>query len=104
MISSRQIKAARALLGWTQGELATLTGLHLSAINKIENAVGEPRPSSIEAIQAACETAGVHFRGQRGVEIKEDIFETRRFEGSDYVQKFTSGRLIGKETQLVREG
>lgn len=93
MISYRQIKAARALLGWTQGYLARAAGLHLNAVNKIENAIGEPRLSTIEAIQAACETAGIHFRGQRGVEMKEDVFETRRFEGTDYIQKLVDDGL-----------
>jgi transcriptional regulator with XRE-family HTH domain len=87
MISSRQIKAARALLGWTQTELAKACGLHLNAINKIENGQGEPRPSTLERIKTACEVGGIRFRGQRGVELREDIFEASRYEGPDYMRR-----------------
>ncbi len=86
MISSRQNTAARALINWTQGDLAEATGLHLNAINKIENEAGEPRTSTMERIQAVCEASGVRFRGQRGVEIREDMFEMLRFEGADYIR------------------
>lgn len=86
MISSRQIKAARALLGWTQGDLAHATGLHVNGVNKIENGGSEPRSSTLERVQSVCEAAGIRFRGQRGVELKEDIFETKRFEGPDFIR------------------
>lgn len=89
MISPRQIKAARALLGWTQIDLAKASGLHPNAINKIENEAGEPRPVTLSRIQAACEVANIRFRGQRGVEIKEDSFEIMRFDGPDYIRRLT---------------
>jgi transcriptional regulator with XRE-family HTH domain len=94
MISSRQIKAARALLGWTQTELAKAAGLHLNAINKIENESGEPRSSTLARIQSVCESAGVRFRRQRGVELKEDVFEISRFEGPDYIQRLCDDVLL----------
>jgi transcriptional regulator with XRE-family HTH domain len=87
MISSRQIKAARALLGWTQTDLARASGLHLNAVNKIENGQGDARASTMERIKNACESGGLRFRGQRGVELKEDIFETSRFEGPDFLRR-----------------
>jgi transcriptional regulator with XRE-family HTH domain len=86
MISPRQIRAARALLGWTQGQLAEASGYHLNAISKIEKEIGEPRASTLDRIQAAFEIAGLRFRGQRGVELKEDVFEVRRFEGADFIK------------------
>ena len=93
MISSRQIKAARALLGWTQGELAKAAGLHLNAINKIETETGDPRSSTLERIKTACEIAGIRFRGQRGVEIKEDVFDVARFEGPDFMRRLVDDAL-----------
>lgn len=93
MISSRQIKAARALLGWTQGQLAGATSLHLNAINKIENESGEPRTSTLERIQNVFETGGIRFRGQRGVELKEDIFEVARVEGPDFIKRLIDDTL-----------
>lgn len=87
MISSRQIKAARALLGWTQGDLAQQTGLHLNAINKIETGLSAPRVSTLDHIRASFESAGIHFRGQRGVEVKEDVFEILRCDGADFIRR-----------------
>ena len=94
MISSRQIKAARALLGWTQTDLAKACGLHLNAINKIEKGQGEARPSTLERIKISCETAGVRFRGQRGVELKDEVFEVARFEGADFLRRLTDDALL----------
>jgi transcriptional regulator with XRE-family HTH domain len=93
MISTRQIKAARALLSWTQTELAAASGLHLNAINKIENESGEPRTSTLERIQTAFEAGGIRFRGQRGVELKEDIFEVARVEGPDFIKRLVDDTL-----------
>ena len=93
MISSRQIKAARSLLGWTQSELAKASGVHLNAINKIETEASEPRSSTLERIKAACEVAGIRFRGQRGVEIKEDVFDVARFEGPDFMRRLLDDAL-----------
>lgn len=94
MISSRQIKAARALLGWTQADLAQASGLHFNAINKIENEAGQVRQNSLTAIKSACEYAGIRFRGQRGVELKEDVFETLRVEGKDFLARIIDDILV----------
>ncbi len=94
MISSRQIKAARALLGWTQTDLAQASALHLNAINKIENDSGEARRSSLNAIKEACEYAGIRFRGQRGVELRNEIFETLRIEGDDFLSRMIDDILL----------
>lgn len=93
MISSRQIRAARGLLGWSQSQLAEATSLHLNAISNIEAERGHPRVDTITRIQTALELAGVQFRGQRGVEIKEDIFLVTRFEGPDYTRRLAEDTL-----------
>ncbi len=107
MISSRQIRAARALLGWTQTDLAKAAGLHLNAINKIENEINEPRSSTLERIQGVCEAAGIRFRGQRGVELKDDDFETKRFEGPDFIRHHIDDILAvanGPEDEVLNYG
>ncbi|NDE90242.1 MAG: XRE family transcriptional regulator [Alphaproteobacteria bacterium] len=104
MISSRQIKAARALLGWTQTELAKAAGLHLNAITKIENESCEPRSGTLDRIQRSCEIAGIKFRGQRGVEIKEDVFETVRFEGEHFIRRLIDDTITvvnGPEDEVL---
>ena len=95
MISPRQVKAARALLDWTQTDLAKASGLHLNAINKLEKGLSEPRSATMERIRNACETAGIRFRGLRGVEMKADTFEMARFEGPDFMRHFVDNELAG---------
>ncbi|MHA6297839.1 helix-turn-helix domain-containing protein [Devosia sp. CAU 1758] len=64
-VSIRQIKAARALIGWSQATLAEKCGVSLPTIKRLESAdIGEGiggRPETIVAIKAALSAAGVTF-------------------------------------------
>lgn len=64
-VSVRQIKAARALLGWSQAILADRSGVSLPTIKRLEAAEVDGgmggRQETIAAIRAALETAGVVF-------------------------------------------
>jgi predicted transcriptional regulator len=72
MISIRQIRAARALLGWTQGDLADNAGLSEISVKNIERGVAAPKTSTMAALITAIEKAGVEFTngGQPGVRMK----------------------------------
>lgn len=61
MISARQIRAARSLIGWTQEQLATAAGLSLAVVNNVEREATDPRRSTLEKIQRALEGGGVEF-------------------------------------------
>ena len=63
VLTSPQIKAARALLGWSQPSLAKASGLSLPTIVRMESHLGPGRSSAanVEAVQLALETAGVTF-------------------------------------------
>ena len=61
MITPAQIRAARALLGWSQTELATASGISVISVKNIERGATDPRSSTLAAFQAAFETAGVVF-------------------------------------------
>lgn len=65
MITAGQIRAARALLGWTQGELAKTASLSLAVVNNVERNVTDPRRSTLVAIQQALEQQGVEFISER---------------------------------------
>lgn len=65
MISSRQIRAARAMAGWTQDRLAGAAGLSLAVVNNVERDVTDPRRSTLDAIQRALEGAGIEFLSER---------------------------------------
>ncbi|RED53261.1 helix-turn-helix transcriptional regulator [Aestuariispira insulae] len=59
MITSAQIRAGRALINAKQSELAKAAGVSLATLNNIERGLGDPRASTLEAIQRALESAGV---------------------------------------------
>lgn len=67
-VSIAQVKAARALLEWSQIELAERSGVSLPTIKRVEAAKGElsGRPATVEAIQRALEAAGVEFIEENG--------------------------------------
>lgn len=69
MLTAAQIRAARALLGWSQPALAKASGVSLPTIVRMEGPVGPGRSSAanVEAVQRALETAGVVFLEADGV-------------------------------------
>lgn len=75
MITPAQIRAARALIGWKQTELAAAAGLSEMSVKNIERGSTDPRVSTLEAIKAALESAGVEFindeRGDGVVRLRD---------------------------------
>jgi predicted transcriptional regulator len=67
-VSIRQIKAARALVGWSQEDLATNSGVSVPTIKRLESADGEigGRAETGEALVAALEKAGIEFIAENG--------------------------------------
>ena len=61
MITRAQIRAARALIGWTQADLALASGVSGVAIKNLERGVTDPRVSTVSNIQGAFDEAGVIF-------------------------------------------
>ena len=94
MISVGQIKAARGLLEWSQGDLALATGLHINAINNVERRHGSPRQETIELIQKAFEDKGIRFKGLTGVQLVEESLEIRKVSGVDFVRVLTDDILF----------
>ena len=68
MLTSEQIRAARALLRMEQKELAKLSGVSLPSIKRLETQPGRlaAQERTIAAIRTALETAGVLFIDQNG--------------------------------------
>ena len=65
MITSSQIKAARALLGITATKLAELSGVAFTTIVRLESSEGIPsgQVKTLDAVQRAIEDAGIEFIG-----------------------------------------
>jgi transcriptional regulator with XRE-family HTH domain len=65
IVDGAQIKAARALLGWHQTELAAAAGVHfnsllsLEKLGRISDATRELRSGTIERVEKALREAGI---------------------------------------------
>ena len=68
MITSGQIRAARALLDWTVQKLADESSLGFTTIVRMESANGVPpsQAKTLDAVQTTLEAAGVEFIGSPG--------------------------------------
>jgi transcriptional regulator with XRE-family HTH domain len=65
LITSGQIKAARALTGMTATRLAELSGVAYTTVVRMESSDGIPsgQVKTLDAVQKALEGAGVEFIG-----------------------------------------
>jgi hypothetical protein len=63
LLTASQIRAARALLEWTQPQLAEASGLSMMSIRRMEGPIGPGRSSAanVEAVRRALDQAGVLF-------------------------------------------
>jgi DNA-binding XRE family transcriptional regulator len=64
----RQIKAARALLDWSQSDLARHSGISEPTIARLESAEGQlgGRGETAKKIRAALERSGIEFIDENG--------------------------------------
>lgn len=93
MITTAQIRGARGILNWSQGDLSDRTDISATSIGSIENGLTQPRESTLAVIQKAFEDAGIEFLPNDGLRKKsgevqifhgrsgfwsfyEDIYET----------------------------
>ena len=61
MITGSQIRAARALLGWSQQDLADKSLLSETAILKLETQRADTRTSTVIKVRKSLEDAGIDF-------------------------------------------
>jgi transcriptional regulator with XRE-family HTH domain len=61
MITSRQVRAARALLGWTQEKLADKAVVALTALKRLESDPLKVREDMRHRVHRALQTAGIAF-------------------------------------------
>jgi len=73
MITPAQIRAARALIGWKQTELAKAAGLSEMSVKNIERGLTDPRVSTLQAIRRALESAGVVFLANGDAAMGEGV-------------------------------
>lgn len=65
-VTSAQIRAARGLLNWSVRELAEHSGVHRNTITNFETGKSGGDASTLGAIRATLEAAGVIFVDENG--------------------------------------
>lgn len=86
MPTIEQIRAARALLDWSQSDLADHSGLSQTGIARIENGTNQPNSRTLEKITAAFEKANIEFLGTSGLRKKSG--EIRVLKGAQGFRDF----------------
>lgn len=86
MPTIEQIRAARALLDWSQSDLANYAGLSQTGIARIENGTNQPNSQTIAKITAAFENADIEFLGNSGV--RKTSGELHVLKGSEGFRSF----------------
>jgi transcriptional regulator with XRE-family HTH domain len=78
-----QCRAARALLDWSQQDLAGAAGVGIVTIRQFEAGVGSPRNATTQALMNTLEAAGLEFLAGNGagpgVRLKEDANSLEQF-------------------------
>jgi len=95
-IRAGQIKAARALLDWSQNDLADAAGLSINTIRNLELGYISPRGSTTNVVRQALEDAGLEFIDNEG--IKRRMEEVKIYQGADSCHMFFNDIL-----QTIRE-
>ena len=70
MLSIEQIRAARALLDWSQSDLAEHADLSQTGIARIENGTNQPNSKTLAKIHTAFDKADIEFFGTTGLRKK----------------------------------
>jgi transcriptional regulator with XRE-family HTH domain len=76
LTTGNQLKAARALIGIEQKEVADLAGVNVNTIRSMEAAGAGPiagRAQNVQAVQRVLEARGVEFlnHGRPGVQLRK---------------------------------
>lgn len=104
ILDARQIKAARALLDWSQDDLAKITCLSVATIRKLEQGNISPRGKTNQCIRDAVESAGLEFIEPNGVRFRPDditIHEGREGFVDFYDDVYNTSKMQGSEIVTV---
>jgi transcriptional regulator with XRE-family HTH domain len=73
-ITAGQLKAARQLLGWSQDDVASASGVSTEAVVYFEHGTRVPKPRDLADIRLTLEAAGLEFveiAGAPGVKLRK---------------------------------
>jgi len=86
MITSRQIRAARGLLGWSGDELADKVDVTRATLSKIESDLVQPQERTLARIAEVLDKHGVELVDGEGVKLRQQ--EVRVFSGKTGYRQF----------------
>jgi DNA-binding XRE family transcriptional regulator len=86
MISGRQIRAARGLLGWDATDLADKANMTRESIYRIESDTVQPQERTIAKIIRVFDLHGVEFTDDEGVRVRKN--QVRVFSGKEGYKQF----------------
>jgi predicted transcriptional regulator len=66
VITPEQCRAARALLAWSQQDLADKSGVGIVTVHQLEAGASQPRRATVDVVRRAFEAAGVEFIDENG--------------------------------------
>jgi transcriptional regulator with XRE-family HTH domain len=96
MMNSAQCRAARALLNWSQQQLANAAKIGNATIRNFEAGRSEPQHATLDVLRRTFEAAGVVFipenGGGAGVRLK---FNRREVRGIDILEN--EGGIVGED-------
>lgn len=81
MITAKQLRAARALLSWSQSDLGKQSGIAVPTIANIETESTVARKDTLAALQKTLEDNGIEFLPGNGVREKDKIITV--YEGDE---------------------
>lgn len=103
IITAAQCRAARALLDWSQPDLAKKSGIHVQTISNFEHGNGSPTNKTLVTIRQTFENSGVELTELNGV--RETSKNFRIFKGREgfrefYEDQYKIFRTIGGDCWL----
>jgi transcriptional regulator with XRE-family HTH domain len=66
MVTPAQCRAARALLDWSQQQLASAAQIGVVTVRQFEGGGAQPRHATMDVVRRALESAGVEFIAENG--------------------------------------
>lgn len=87
IITAAQCRAARALLDWSQPDLAKKSGIHVQTISNFEHGNGSPTNKTLGTIRETFESEGVDF-SDHDDGVRRTSAKIQYLHGADGFQRF----------------
>jgi transcriptional regulator with XRE-family HTH domain len=86
IVSGRQIRGARGLLGWSMEQLAEKADVTVMTLRHVENDLTQPQEKTVAALYSVLDKHGIVFLEDDGVKVRKE--ETRTYSGKTGYRQF----------------